>query len=67
MQLLLNGFTLSIAQMGPDFLLVNAPVNHAPAAATVVMQVDETERRWKVRLPQGMSAENKRVQIAMEV
>ncbi len=64
MQLLVNGFTLPIAQLGPDFLLVNTPVNHAPVSATVVMQIDESERRWNVRLPQGMSAESKRVQIA---
>lgn len=64
MQLLVNGFTLPVSQLGPDFLLVNTPVNHAPGSATVVMQIDESERRWNVRLPQGMSAESKRVQIA---
>jgi len=64
MQLLVNGFALPVSQMGPDFVLVNTPVNHAPAAATVVMQVDESERRWNVQLPKGISAENKRVQIA---
>ena len=63
MQLLVNGFTLPVSQMGPDFVLVNTPVNHAPAAATVVMQVDESERRWNVQLPNGISAECKRVQI----
>ncbi len=63
MQLLVNGFPLPVSQMGPDFVLVNTPVNHAPASATVVMQVDESERRWNVHLPQGISAENKRVQI----
>lgn len=64
MQLLVNGFTLPVSQLGPDFLLVNTPVDHAPGSATVVMQIDESERRWNVRLPQGMSAESKRVQIA---
>lgn len=64
MQLLVNGFTLPVSQLGPDFLLVNTPVNHAPGSATVVMQIDESERRWNVRLPHGMSAESKRVQIA---
>jgi hypothetical protein len=64
MQLLVNGYSLPISQLGPDFLLVSTPVNHAPDVATVVMQVDESERRWNVRLPQGISAESKRVQIA---
>lgn len=67
MNLLVNGLILPVSQMGPDFVLLNAPVNHAPAAATVVMQVDENERRWSVRLPKGISAENKRVQIAAAV
>jgi hypothetical protein len=64
MQLLVNGFALPVSQMGPDFVLVSAPVNHAPAAATMVLQVDESERRWNVHLPNGISADNKRVQIA---
>jgi hypothetical protein len=64
LRLLVNGLSLPVAQLGPDFLLVNAPVNHAPAPATVVMQVDETERRWNVQLPVGMTAGCKRVPIA---
>ncbi len=64
MRLLVNGLSLSVAQMGPDFVLVEAPVNHGPAVATLVMQVDQNERRWNVRLPDGMSAENRRVRIA---
>ena len=64
LRLLVNGFSLPVAQLGLDFILLDAPVNHAPTAATVVMQVDQNERRWNVRLPNGISAENKRVQIA---
>ncbi len=30
MQLLVNGFALPVSQMGPDFVLVNAPVNLRP-------------------------------------
>ncbi len=64
MQLLVNGFSLPVSQMGPDFVLVTKPVNHEPASAIVIMQVDESERRWNVHLPNGISSENKRVQIA---
>lgn len=64
MQLLVNGFALPVSQMGPDFVLVSAPVNHAPTSATMVLHVDESERRWNVHLPNGISAANKRVQIA---
>lgn len=65
MRLLVNGLSLPVAQMGPDFVLVDAPVNHPPAAASVVLQVDQSERRWNVRLPSGISANNKRVEIAI--
>jgi hypothetical protein len=53
-----------VAQLGPDFLLVDNPVDHAPAVAAVVMQVDESERRWNVRSPHGISADNTQVPIA---
>jgi len=61
MQLLVNGLVLPISQMGPDFLLIDAPIKLEPATATIVMQVDASERRWNVYLPGGMSAENERV------
>ena len=64
MRLLINGLSLPVAQMGPDFVLLDAPANHGPTAAILVLEVDQNERRWHVRLPDGMSAENHRVQIA---
>ncbi len=64
LRLVVNGYSLPVAQLGPDFLLVDNPVNHAPTDAAVVMRVDESERRWNVRLPQGISSKNTRVQIA---
>jgi hypothetical protein len=67
MRLLVNGCSISVAQMGPDFLLLEAPVKHPPGEATMVLQVDQSERRWNVRLPNGISAESKRVEIAMRL
>lgn len=64
MRLLVNGLSLPVTQMGPDFVLVDAPVNHPPADALVVLQVDQSERSWIVRLPNGISAGTKRVAIA---
>jgi len=64
MRLLVNGLSLPVAQMGPDFILLRAPVNQGPTIATLVMQVDQNERRWNVRLPDGISAEVHRVKIA---
>jgi len=53
MKLLVNGSPIPVAQRGPDFLLVTEAIDHPPADASLVMQVDETERRWNVRLPMG--------------
>lgn len=64
MKLLVNGLSLPVAQMGPDFVLLDEPVNHEPATAIMVLQVDSSERRWNVRLPDGISTTSTRVQIA---
>lgn len=64
MRMLLNGRSIAIAQMGPDFLLVKASVNKPPSNATIVLQVDQSERRWDVHLPEGISATSQRVAIA---
>ena len=64
MRLLINGGSLPVAQLGPDFLLVDAPIDYPPGDASVVLQVDQSERRWHLRLPSGISAGSKRVGIA---
>jgi hypothetical protein len=63
MQLLLNGGSLRVVQMGPDFLLVDWPIDHPPTDARIVMQVDDSQRGWNVRLPHGISAGSKRIAI----
>lgn len=64
MKLLVNGSSIPVAQMGPDFLLLTQVINHPPANASIVMQVDGSERRWDVRLPNGISVGSKRVVIS---
>ncbi len=64
MKLLVNGSSIPVAQMGPDFLFVTEAIDHPPANASIVMQVDECERRWDVRLPNGISLGSKRVVIS---
>ena len=64
MQLQVNHVTLSVAQLGPDFLLLDAPMDLPAGDASVLMQVDQQERRWNVRLPDGISAASRRVVIA---
>ena len=67
MRLLVNGGSIPVIQMGPDFLIVDAPINHPPGNASVVLQVDQSERRWNVHLPDGLTAGSKRVAIARSV
>ena len=64
MRLLVNGTSLPVAQLGPDFLLLKAPIDHPPSDATVILCLDENERRWQVRLPEGIVARSRRVTFA---
>jgi hypothetical protein len=64
MRLLVNGSSFPVVQMGPDFILVNEAVDHPPANARLVLQVDETEREWNIHLPNGISSGSKRVVIS---
>jgi hypothetical protein len=61
--LLFNGHSMPVAQLGPDFLLLDAPVDHPPGPASIVLRVDQNERCWEVSLPHGISAGSKRVAI----
>ncbi len=67
MLLIVNGASISITQMGPDFLFIEPAGEHPPGDATIVLQVDRSERRWTVRLPDGISANSNRVTIAASV
>jgi hypothetical protein len=64
MRLLLNGSSLPIAQMGPDFLILESATEHPPTDATLELCVDANERRWKVRLPNGISSASRTVTIS---
>jgi hypothetical protein len=64
MHLLINGATVSIGQLGPDFLLLKTPFDHPSANATIFLSIDGNERQWEVRLPEGISAGTRRVVIA---
>ena len=67
MRLIVDGASISVTHMGPDFLFIESPIDHPPTEASVVLQVDQNERRWNVRLPDGISARSKRVVIAASV
>jgi hypothetical protein len=63
MVLHVNGHVLPIAQMGPNFLLLNQPIDHPPVDAEITLSIDGAETRWPVRLAHGMSAKERRTLI----
>jgi hypothetical protein len=65
MRLIVNGASISITHMGPDFLLIESASDHLPGDATIILQVDQSERRWNVRLPDGICPGSKRVAIEL--
>lgn len=65
MHLVLRDGIIPVVQMGPDFLLVDQACDQPPCEAGLVLRVDQSESRWLVRLPQGLSSQTKRVAIAM--
>ena len=58
-----RGHSIPVAQLGPDFLLLDTPADHAPGPASILLRVDQSENRWDVRLPNGISSASKRVAI----
>jgi hypothetical protein len=64
MQLLIDGLSFGVAQMGHDFILLEKPVNHPPTIASLTLQVDQSKTQWNVMLPDGISAGSARVRIA---
>lgn len=65
MQLILSGLSISVKQMGPDFVFVESSCDHPPGDASLVLRVDDSERRWKVGLPEGISKASNRVALAL--
>lgn len=61
LQLIVSGRTLELAQIGPGSIILAEPAELTPAAAEIVMYVDDFERRWEVYLPDGASAQSRRV------
>jgi hypothetical protein len=56
--LILNGDSIPVAQLGPGFLLLDAPNDHPPGLASIFLRVDQSEERWNVHLPKGISADS---------
>ena len=64
MELHVNGHVLSIGQLGPDFVMLDNPTDHAPGAAEIAMWVDGHASRWPVQLPEGVVVGQDKTRIA---
>lgn len=64
MNLYLNGHTLVVGQMGPDFIIMDDQIEHPPADAEVSLSIDGDVRRWPIHLPEGISPARVRTRIA---
>lgn len=58
------GATFTIAQMGPDFLILDDPRNFPACEADIHFSVDESHRQWRVTLPNGISRQSRLTAIA---
>jgi hypothetical protein len=65
MRLMVGGRLIRITHMGADFLLIDAPDDFAPCEATIMLRVDDSESKWRVRLPEGISKASNRVALAL--
>jgi hypothetical protein len=63
--LLIDGDWLPVGQLGPDFFLLDVVADHPPCDAVVKLRVDDVERQWSGRLPQGISPVSDRVKLAL--
>ncbi|HEX5176735.1 MAG TPA: hypothetical protein VFV83_06900 [Chthoniobacteraceae bacterium] len=63
MRLELGDASLSVAQLGPDFLILRNPVEQAAADAVLFFSVDGNERRREIHLPEGISPGRPRTPI----
>lgn len=65
MQLRVNGDVFVIGQLGPDFILLDSPSDHPPSKAEIAMWIDGRERRWPVRLIDGIAAGRERTRTEL--
>jgi len=67
MRLNVNGFSLPIAQLGPDFLILRDPIDHEPCAARISLSVDGDESHRNVRLHEGIRRNEARTPISSDL
>jgi hypothetical protein len=51
-------------QLGPDFLVLEKPIDHPPVDAEIRMSIDGNEDCWRVHLPEGIKAGQRKTIIS---
>jgi hypothetical protein len=64
MELCVNGLTLPVAQLGPNFVVLENPVDHPPVEREIGMWIDGREQRWRVRLADGIKESQRKTAIS---
>jgi hypothetical protein len=54
MELRVNGRIFSVGQLGPNFVILDDPIDHPPADGEMMVSIDGQVKRWPVRLPDGV-------------
>ena len=67
MQLAVNGHILKIGQLGPEFVILEDPIDHPPGEAEILMSVDGLDTRWRVELTNGIVAGEPRAEISKHI
>ena len=63
MHLSVGGRVFPIAQLGPDFIILDNPLDQPPASGEIVLSIDGSVRLWPVHLPDGISADKRETRI----
>ena len=64
MKLFVNGLILPIAQLGPNFLILEKSIDHPPADAEIGLWIDGREDGWRIRLAEGIQAGQRKTGIS---
>jgi hypothetical protein len=64
MQLRLNGDVFSVAQLGPDFLILDNPTDLPPGLGEIEVWIDGRHRRWTVQVPDGVRGGERETKIS---
>jgi len=65
MHLSVNGHVFSIGQLGPNFLLLDNPIDHPAGEGVITLHIDGREKSWPVYLPDGITAGKAETRVAL--